>query len=298
MQLQSFNLRAILVIVLGLLLFSQISQAGRVVKVKGKKVYILLDTSEINSTFKNDIMYLTTTTGKKTALIKIKGIRGNKAIAVLGKGKAKKGLLTRPKKSAKKKKRKKDLMEAPMEDASEVAEVDTGDDEGSDIMMGLLGAFGTATQNVTNVADMSGSTMGIKGIFDYELFSDLGVKAQIGLDQLTVSGNSGSQQFETSISYLAIDLLLRYNLMFGRSFGMYFNGGMGIYSPMTTDLGTNAALQEDSISTTSLLIFGAGFVIPFRSWQIQVGGDYLYFPPSEDVDTSVIAGKLGILFEI
>ena len=297
MQPQTFNFRAILIIVIGLFVFSQNSQAGRVVKVKGKKVYIILDNSEVNSVFKNDIMYLTTTTGKKKALIKIKGIKGDKAIAVIGKGKARKGYLTKAK-AGKKKKRREDPIEEPMEEASEVAQTDADDDVGSGMMLGIMGAFGTATQNVANVADMSGSSMGFKGIFDYELFSGLGVKSQIGLDNVSVSGNSGSQQFETTISYLAIDLLLRYNWMIASSFGLYFNGGMGIYSPMSTDLGTNAALQEDSISTTSLLIFGAGFVIPFGSWQIQLGGDYLYFPPSEDVDTSVIAAKLGILFEL
>ena len=221
---------------------------------------------------------------------------GNKAVAQMKKGKVKKGYLTRPKKSKKKKRRRK--TEEDMDSATEVAETDTDNDEPSDIHLGLLGSFGTATQNVANVADMSGSTMGIKGIFDYNILDGFGVKAQIGMDMLSVSGSAGSQEFETNINYLTIDMLIRYNMMFGSSFGIYLNGGMGIYSPMSTDLGSNAALQEDSISTTSLLILGAGVVIPLGGFQIQLGGDYLYFPPSDDVDTSVITGKLGLLFAL
>ena len=115
---------------------------------------------------------------------------------------------------------------------------------------------------------------------------------------LSVSGSAGGQDFETSINYLTIDMMIRYNMMVSSSFGIYGNDGMGIYYPMSTDLGTNAALQEDSISTTSLLIVGAGVVVPFSSWQIQVGADYLFFPPSDDVETSVIAAKVGLLFAL
>lgn len=288
-----------LLLLVGLLFVVQPSWAGRVVKVKKKgkiqRVYIKLSPSEVDSTFKGDKLYVTTKSGKKKGLVIVRGIRGNQVVAQLKGGKARKGYRTRPKKGKKKKRRRKS---EEMESATEVAETDTNNDEPSDMYIGILGAFGSATQNVANVADMSGSSLGIKGVFDYNILDGFGVKAQIGMDMLTVSGTAGTQEFETSINYLTIDMLIRYNMMFGSSFGIYLNGGMGIYSPMSTDLGDNAALQEDSISTTSLLILGGGVVIPFGSMQIQLGGDYLYFPPSDDVDTSIIAGKLTLLFAL
>ena len=288
-----FKLTALLFV--SLLFVVQPSWAGRVVKVKkGKKIYIKLDPKELDSTFKGDKLYLTTPSGKKRALVLIRKMKGRLVIAQLVKGKAKKGMLTIAQKTKKKRPR-----NEPMEEATEMAETETETSEHPDMMFGILGAFGSATQNVSGVADMSGSSIGVKGIFDYELFSNLGVRARLGLDMVSVTGGT---DYTTDINYLTIDLLLRYYIYRGNSFGLFANLGMGIYSPMSTDMaggpGNVGALQEDSISTTSLLIFGGGASIPFGSWEIFVGADYLYFPPSDDVDTTVIAAKVGLLFAL
>ena len=293
MQRRTSHLKLAALIFIGLLFVIQPSWAGRVVKVKkGKKILIRLDAEEVESTFKGDMLYLTTPSGKKRALVLIRKMKGPLVIAQLKKGRAKKGMLTIPKVAKKKRPRKE-----PIETASEVAETET-ENEPSNMKFGVLGAFGTATQNVTGVADMSGSSMGFKGLFDYNLFDSLGIRARLGLDTISVTGSAGSSNYATDINYLAIDLLLKYDIYRGDSFGFFVNLGMGIYSPMSTDLGTNAALQADSISTTSLLILGAGASLPFSSWELFVGADYLYFPPSDSVDTTVIAAKLGVLFEL
>lgn len=90
-------------------------------------------------------------------------------------------------------------------------------------------------------------------------------------------------------------MLLRYHLYNSSSFGFFINGGMGIYSPMSK---TSSALDPESISTTSILIFGGGVSFPLGGMNFFAGLDYFYFPPSEDVTTSVISGKLGLLFEL
>ena len=293
MQLRSSSSKIAILSIIGFLFIAQPSWAGRVVKVKGKKVYIMLDAEELDSTSKGDNLYLTTSAGKKRGIVTVRKKKGRKVIAQLRKGKAKKRMLTRARKS-----RKKRRDQETMEPAMEVAQADNDDNEPSDIMYGVLGAFGTATQNVKGVADMSGSSMGFKGIFDYNIIGGFGVKAQLGLDMISVSGSSASQDFATDITYLTVDMMIRYNWMFSNSFGLYGNLGMGIYSPMSTDLGTNAALEEDSISTTSVFILGAGAIVPFGSWAITGGVDYLMFPPSDEVDTNIIAAKVGVLFSL
>ncbi len=273
-------------------IFPQNSQAGRVVKVKGKQVYIKLEPSEVDGIMQGDYLYTTGENGKKFGVVIIRKMKGRLVIAKLGKGNAKKGMYTQLRKA-----KKSPRQSRPVESASDIVMTEKVEQH-SDIKLGILGSFGTASQNVTGVSDMSGSSMGFKGLFDYELFSQFGVRARIGMDMLSVTGTSGAQTFDTSINYLTIDLLLRYYLMRSESFGIFLNAGMGIYSPMSTDLGANPALQEDSISTTSLLIFGGGIAIPFGTWEIFLGADYLYFPPSEDVETNVMSGKLGLLFEL
>ncbi len=288
-----------LLFTIAILFVVQPSWAGRVVKVKGKKVYILLDKEEVNSTFKGDNLYTTTRSGKKRGIVTVRAIKGNKVVGQLRKGKAANKMLTKARKGKKKKQRTEDPM--MMEDASEVAQTEQEDrGEFPEMMFGIVGSFGQVTQNVANVADMSGSLIGVKAVFDYELFSNLGVKARLGMDMLSVTGTGNSIDYQTDINYLTLDFLLRYYVMRSSSFGLFVNGGMGIYSPMSTELGTagNEALQEDSISTTSVGIFGVGISVPIGGIEVQLGADYYLFPPSDDVDTSAFGAKVGILFGI
>ena len=301
MQPSKFKLLLFPLMILAIVFGVQSAHAGKVVKIKGKKIYIKLDPNEVAKTSQGDRLYVMTSKGKKKGYVIVKKMKGRLVIAKKGKGKVRKGYKTKLRK--KKKKGKKPLEK--MEDASEVAEVDSDPADRSDMMFGIMGSFGTATQNVDGIVDMSGSTTSVRAVFDYELFSDLGVQSRLGIEQLSVSGaDTANVEYETIISYIALDLLLRYYVYRGNSFGFYVTGGMGIYSPMSTDLkggsdpNNPGAIQEDSISTTSLLNFGAGVSIPFSGWEIQLGGEYLYFPPSDDVDTTVINGKLALMFEI
>ncbi len=294
-------------LLMAFLLVAQPSWAGRVFKVKkGKKILIVLDPDEARSVSKGDLLYLTTSSGKKRALVLVRKMKGRNVIAQLKKGKAKKGMLTQARKGKMKKRRR----SYETEEASEVAETENYSSGGSDLKFGLMGAFGSASQTATinttsgaittsSTQDMSGSSMGVKAVLDYELFSNLGVRARLGIDQLSVTGGV---DYQTDLNYIALDLLVRYYLMRSDSFGIFANLGMGIYSPMSTTTtggpGNVGAIQADSISTTSLLIAGAGVTLPFNGWEIYGGADYLYFPPSDTVKTNVIAAKLGILFEL
>lgn len=303
MQLKGFTTPVIFAILLSLFFVGQPAWAGRVVKVKGKKVYIILDQEEVDSSANGDHLYVTTTSGKKRGIVTIRKMKGNKVIAQLRKGKASKSMLTQPRKAAankKQRRRRQDKQE--MERASEVAEVEntTETTEFPEMMFGILGTYGMASQSVSGIADMTGSLMGAKLAFDYELFSNVGVKARLGMDMLSVTGSMGSNSYKTGINYITLDFLLRYYIMRSKSFGLFANGGFGIYSPMSTDLGPSGsqALQQDSISTTSVGIFGLGISIPISSMELQLGADYFYFPTSADVNTSVIGGKLGLYFPL
>lgn len=316
MHLRLSALKFILLVLLSLLFVAQPSWAGRVFKVKGKKIFIILSSSEAEQTKKKDALYLTTKSGKKKGIVTVVKMRGNKVIAKLRKGKAKKGMRTLPRRGKKQRMARdddgdsdeqRDREEEDDDDderAEEIAEDEGSDsnDDVEDLRFGLLGSFGTATQNVNNVADMSGSTTGFKGLIDYALFDELGVRARIGMDILSVAGTGSGIDFETSITYLTLDFLLRYYFYNGESFGFFANAGMGIYSPMSTDLtppSPSSAIQEDSISTTSLLIFGVGGSFPLGgSMELFIGVDALFFPPSDDVSTSAFQGKAGLLFAL
>ena len=282
-------------------LVHQPSFAGKVVKVKGKKVYIKLSKSEVGTVEKGDKVYLTTKSGKKKGIVKIRKIKGRKALAKLSKGKAKKGYRTRVKKS----RPKPDTNDYAATSASDNIISEDSQSGRPDMLFGILGGYGLASQTIDqgngNTSSQSGSSIAVKGILDYSLFDAIGVRAQAGLEMFSVSGtgldvtnNNAVGTIKTDVTYLSIDVLLRWYIVKLDSMSFYFNGGVGILSPLSKE---TSALQEESISTTSILILGGGIAFPIGKMEIFVGADYYYFPPSEDVTTNVIGGKLGVLFD-
>lgn len=128
-----------ILILLAFVFSAQPSWAGRVVKVKGKKVFIILDQEELNSTFKGDNLYTTTSDGKKRGVVTVRAIRGNQVIGQLRKGKAAKSMLTKARKAGKKKKPRQDESMG-MEDASEVAITEKEErSEFPEMMFGIMG---------------------------------------------------------------------------------------------------------------------------------------------------------------
>lgn len=292
MPLRSSHLKMTTLLLMTILFIAQPSWAGKVVKVKGKKIYIILDSDEVDTIEKGSRLYTTTRSGKKRGLVIVRKKKGNKVIGQLKKGKAKKRMFTRLRRP-KRKKRIEDVTPA-----EEIIDQPQESEEPSDMMYGFLGSYAIASQNVQNVADMSGSMIGFKGVFDYSILEQLGVQARLGMDMLSVTGDSATATLTTSINYLTLDFLLRYYFMRSSSFGLYGSVGMGIYTPMSSDLGANAAIDESSISTTSLALFGLGAAIPFGGWELQLGGTYYYFPTADTVNTSAFGVQLGVMFEM
>ena len=297
MQTRFFPVVLSLFMVLGLTLHHQPSWAGRVIKVKGKKVYIKLSNKEADNLSKGDKLYLISKESrKKKGVVVIRKIKGKKAIAKLKKGKAKRKYRTR---MAGKRKKYKDSIDVATDIAD--AEVDT---EHSDIMMGFMGNFTMMEQNIDGEdvlpVDLTGAMTGVKAILDYSLTESFGLRIRAGMDMMNVSGTDENDNTTTmKINYLTLDILGRYYLFRTKKFGFSLIGGAGIYSPLSDEVTADPgepALDKDSISTTSLGIVGVNLHYSFGNWQIFVGGDYFYFPPSETVTTNAFGGKLGILF--
>ena len=274
--------------------------AGKVVKVKGKKVYIKLSKSEVGSVEKGDKVYLTTKSGKKKGIVKIRKIKGRKALAKLSRGKAKKGYRTRVKKS----KPKPDTNDYAA--TSEAGNVISEDSQSSrpDMLFGLLGGYGIASQDVVQTAgtsSQSGSSIAVKGLIDYSVFDDIGIRIQAGIEMFSVSGPGNLNDnastpgtLATDITYLSLDALLRWYLLDLGGMRLYISPGIGILSPLSNE---TSALKEDTISTSSIIILGGGIALPIGKMELFGGADYYIFPASENVKTSVISLKAGLLFD-
>jgi hypothetical protein len=277
--------------------FSFSAYAGKVMKVKGEKVYIVFDQEDPFT--EGDYFILNNAEGKKLGLVQIKKIKGLKAIGVLKKGKASKGFTTTFK-SASKKAKKESV--AVAEDSG--SEMENDGDTKSTSRMGVLVGYGMASQDVDQggqgISAQSGSSIAVRGLYDYPLFSSVYVRGMAGTEFLSVTGDgaplaapSTRTTIGTDITYLALDALFHWSVMKGSSSTIYLIGGMGILYPMAK---TSDAILEDSIDSLAIGEFGAGFEFNLNGYSLPFEVTYYYFPSGEDVETNVISLKLGLLF--
>ena len=276
--------------------FSFSAHAGKVMKVKGEKVYIQFDDEEPFTT--NDYFILNNDAGKKLGLVQIKKFKGKKAIAILKKGKADKGFTTTFK-SAGKKPKKESIVS---EDTSE--EEDTPSSAYPKTRMGLLAGYGMASQDVTQgptqgTSSQTGNSIALRGLYDYPLFSSVYVRGMIGAEFMSVTGDgyplSNSTTLTTTgtdITYLTMDALFHWSLSKGKSTSYYLVGGMAILYPMAK---SSDIIIEDSIDSLAIGEFGGGLELHLDGYSLPFEITYYYFP-SGDVSTNVISLKLGLLF--
>ena len=278
--------------------------AGRVIKVKGKKVYLKLSRKEAKKASRGDKIYILSKSKKKLGTAVIRKIKGKKAIAKLKKGRAEKNNLTKLKLSRKKrrKRRGKDLI-----DVDDVASIEM-DESSSDFVMGFLFSWFTLGQSVKNdtpiddnPVEMSGSVPGAKLLLDYPLAKFIGIRTRFGGELFNASGtDENDNTSETSIDYLTLDILARIQFSINSHVGLFTTLGVGIYSPLSSEVsGDPPALDQDSISTTTLFIAGLGLEYKMQNgWRIFIGGEYSHLPPSETVKTTLFGGKIGFLFPL
>ncbi len=288
-------MRQFLFILLALFIvsFSYEADAARVLraKSKGKSVMVQLTKKEMKAIKKGDVLFIVRGKKKRGSVV-IRRVKGNKAIGRVTKGRAKRGdRLVSASRTLKK--------------AGEIAGSASADDDGdlgsSKLEIGGLVGFGLASQTVeTNQGslDQSGSGIGFKAFGDFNLLKSIGVRGQAGLEAFNVEteadiGN-GNETLTTEISYMSIDVLIRYKFLDGK-FSMWAAGGLGVLVPMSQTSGT---LDEGSISSTSTFIGQLGLSLRVgKKMTIPLQFEYIYFPPSEQVSSTLIAIRTGIGFK-
>ncbi len=291
-----------LFILLASLLFANTSYAGKVLKTTGKKVFIIFSPEEEGTFANNDIFYLTDSSGKKTGVVQLKKIKGFKAVAVLGKGKAQRGDVTIFKGAGKKSKKSKSSSSnvAENNNSEEASERPSRRRNKMSIKMGVLFGYGSAKQDVnqgTSTSNQTGSSLGLRGAFNYPFSQSLELQLLGGLEMFKVEGegtlpdNSGTGTIGTDINYLGLDALIKWEAFGSDSFGVKLIGGVGIYHPMSS-----SSTAISSIATVALGEFGLGVEYRAGNFSIPVDFIYYYFPSGGDVTSKLMGLRLGILF--
>ena len=279
-------------LILLLISFFSISEtyAARVAKVKGKKVYILTQGDDLQ---RGQVFYLVNKSGKRTGIVKIIKVKGKKAFAKLGRGKAKRGydLVARSRKKRKKGQR-----------LARTGSPKSGGPTGS--YWGVLGGFSNNSADVQliksdgsngDLVDLSGSGFSLKGFFDYPLLEWFWFRGMAGFEQFNVSGSNDTDNLcggecNAEITYLTGDFWGRIPLMEG-SFRPWVGAGFTILVPMSKSA---TALDESSITNTSVIGLGAGFdYFLDKSSFIPVTLEYGLYPSSDQVDATAIFLRAG-----
>lgn len=287
-----------------LMLWTSSAFSATVSAVKGQKVLINLDG---DSTEEGDEFYLLNPANKKrTAIIRIKQVKGSKALAEVLKGRAEQGYSLQAKAASK--------MSADVPPATEGDEAPVSPRNDMTFLRvvkdsyGIMGGYIMNSMNADvsykdgfginhkTSTSMSGSGFGVGGFYDYAFNSDLVGRGYAGIEQFNVSGNAaeagcaGSTSCDAKINYLSLYGLLKWYPIQGKYRG-WLGGGMGYLLALSK---SSSALNESQISTNQVFTFAVGSDIQMsRKNYVPVSIEYNLFPSSDTVKASMILIKAG-----
>lgn len=279
-------------ILLGFVSFSENANASTVGKVRGKQAIVVFDGGETPAAGDK---FFALDGGKRKAILEVVQFKNGKAKVKILKGTAKEGMTVA---SATRKSK-----------ATQTADSDESVDEPTsatkplrnagkatlfkDMTIGAVGGYAMDSQTVTiagSAVAMTGSGFSFKGFADIPVAGDLSLLPRAGAEQFNVQNGNA----KTSILYAVADLILKYSFG-GKNFIPFAMGGLGIHFPLSKS--SELALDVNRISSTTVFYAGGGFNYAIGgSTYFQLTGEYGYFPPSNDVTTSMIAVRTGLGF--
>lgn len=300
------NLKKLLLTTCLFLVCASTSWAASVSGVKGQKVLISLDGDTVSEG--EEFFLINPANNKKAAIVRIRQIKGGKALADLVKGKAAQGYGLQAKAAAP---MSADPSYSPSGDSFSSSKAsDTGG-----ILRTLKNSYGvtggmlmnTMNANVsavdsgtglktTSEATMAGSGFGVGGFYDMLLTSSIVGRGWVGIEQFNVTGDaasavcSGSKSCDAKINYLSLYGLAKWYLSESK-YRFWLGGGGGYLIAVSK---SSMALNASQISTNQ--IFTAAFGLDVQTTRknyIPISIEYNMFPSSDTVKASMISIKAG-----
>ncbi len=257
--------------------------AASVIKSNAKQALIQLDELEFSVTQNDQVVVMSNS--KRVGILKITKIANGKAKADILKGSAPVG--------------------------GSVVAIGANSDKNSDVgarsskrklrIGGVLGYFldsqtTTLTQGANSYGvSQSGSGYSGKAFGELPISGNLWFKARFGVSTFNVAGTAPapvctgpSANCSTSITYVSGDALIKYIFPF-KSFGLFGQGGLGLYYPIT-----KSSTALDSIPAISVFLIDLGAEIKLSGTAfIPVYFEYGFFPPSTQVSTNFMGLVVG-----
>ena len=281
------------------------SRALSISSIKGSRVVVNLESTFVS--VGDQYFLINPTTGKKTAILQIQQIKGDKALAQILKGQAAPGYTFQVKSSAVIDPQASALMTPTPAEPPTPMPATTGLRPQYGVLAGIFQnqmsakiTYSVGNGSSTSDVSMTGMGLSIGGFYDYLLKPDLFLQGLVAYEQFNVTGTSIATACENSsncfanITYLSTYAILKWYV--GSSFRSPFwiGGGGGFLFAMSKSA---SALNVSEVNTNQTLVLATGMDFPLESGAfIPVSLGYHYFPDSPTVTASSLYIRVGYSF--
>lgn len=293
-------------------LFLASVQASTVKAIKGNKALIEIQDETL---VPGEQYYLINSDGKRTALIVIKQVKGNRALADITKGKGTAGQTIQSRAATEKplapKTPKGDYAEDFLQRSKvrDVPNLQKALKSSWGIQAGLNNnsmVANVATRDLSNnvirsQADMAGSSFSLLGFYDKPLTSSLVLHIAAGYEMFNVSGStsqvngsdvnacSNSTSCSVDISYISGHGLIKWYPTYANKYRIWLGGGLGYMMNMSSSSNALSGIGATAIYTAAL---GTDIQFSHKNY-MPISVSYGMFPDSPTVKASMMTIKIG-----
>lgn len=274
---------------------SQAAFAATVTQVKGSNVLISLD----GDSAKSGEEFFIVSAGKRVGIIKIKTVKGGKAIGTLTKGRATVGSTLQARSSAK--------ASTPTPTASSPRIQKRKSSIGVGVLLGFSqNTMSLTAQNPDSPSDqedvtLKGNSFSAKGFFDYDFSPSLTFRGAVGLEPFSGKGSISqnicsdgtSTSCEATFNYIAFEGSAHYNFT---TSGTRYWAGLGYSFLMEMSKSINIPNLQSEGKTNQVLLFGGGADFMMGNGFVPVVIEYGMFPGSSNVTANAIYIRGGYGF--
>jgi hypothetical protein len=284
--------RALMYLTVGLFgmgLSATVAHAAKVKAIQGKRVLIDLESDTLEA---GQILEALGPNGKPKGLLKIQRVKGQSALAVLGRGTAGRGdkvrvrtapLKQRPGATTTTVQRKKSGKPTPF--VGVIAGISM-----SSASVNLRNPSGVAVGSV----DLSGMGFNAMAHYDYPLMERISFRGLAGIQQFNVGGQSnsvcGTGECDAKVTYISGGVRGRYHVA-GEQAKFWVGGGFDFMFPLSK---SSTALDKNSITNTSIMAASGGldwYLDANRFIPVQL--EYGMYPSSDQVKANVLMIRGG-----
>lgn len=265
-----------LTLALTLFLVSFQAHAAKITVVKNNKVLIDLEGDIINV---GDRFFAINEDGKRKALLTIKQAKGNKALAVIEKGKASEGF----------------VLEAYTEHSG------GGRHSKDNAAWGFSGGYSMNNMTVkpaSTSVSMKGTSFNLLGFYQMTLDKNISVKVLGGYQTLVANGTAdsaicnGSSDCSVNLTYLGFDALVRYSFYKKKNLDIWAGAGLGFLFAVSK---SSNILDTSKVTSNQALLasFGVDYPLNKKGHFIPVQFDYALFPNNSTSSASQMILSVG-----